>query len=155
MSIWTEIKDCPAPTDREIELRGRIDTTRKVESAYVARWDDQYGAFVSRGGAVVMPTAWKERGTGKNADRRDIPRARRTVLLTHLRQHSAIYGMSRTDARSSPHLSQTMGIRNIPDAIRKLRKLGHEIMTTRGPAKVGAITYDDVAIYTYINRNIR
>lgn len=155
MAIWTEISVCPAPTDREIELRGKTDTTRKVESSYVATWDSQYGAFVSRSGLVVCATAWKERGSSKNAERAGIPNARSGALLTYLRHHSAMHGMTRTSERSSPHLSQTLGIRNVPDAIRKLRKRGHEIMTTRGPVKVGAMAYDDVAIYTYINRNIR
>ena len=153
MSAWNEIKDLPAPKDREIELRGKTDITRKVESAYIAAWDDQYVSFVSRSGMVVCPTAWRERGVGNRPNPSSVPRARTSVLLAHLRSHSAQYGMARTDARSSPHLSQTMGIRNLPDAIRKLRKRGHEIITTRGPAKVGTMTYDDVAIYTYINRN--
>lgn len=50
---WTEIRDNPVPTDRDVRLRideETVDTdegplTRKTSSALVPRWDDSFKAY--------------------------------------------------------------------------------------------------------------
>lgn len=53
-----------------------------------------------------------------------------------------------TSARASAYL----GIRNVPDAILKLRRKGHNIETTLGPAKFDGKQYVNIATYRYAGR---
>lgn len=148
MSDWIDIARVPAPTDRYVEVRGRSDLTRKTLSTFVVKWDADYGAFVSRSGNVVLAAQWREYGATR--DRPAVRTGRYGSLVQHLKHHSALYGHTRTRERSTPFLSQTLGIRNVPDAIRKLRARGHVIETTIAPVQVNGIAYDAVGIYTYV-----
>lgn len=78
-------------------------------------------------------------------------KSRTQKLLEHLQTWSqpAVSGWS-TTFRSTPYISQKLGIRNVPDVVMKLRRKGHQIRTARGPVTVEAVHYPDVAVYRYI-----
>lgn len=79
-------------------------------------------------------------------------KSRTQMLLEHLQRWSqpAVSGWS-TTFRSTPYISQNLGIRNVPDVVMKLRRKGHIIATARKRVQVGDVAYPDVAVYTYLS----
>lgn len=59
------------------------------------------------------------------------------------------------DFRSTPYLSSNFGIRNLPDAIKKLRAKGHDIRTTRADVVFSYNLYHNVGIYTYYKPKVK